>query len=216
MGSVGAGSSGMEFIPLVISIGGKLEKSHVHIANKLNLVVHISHVPTAPLPKPALGSLLDSATAYSTSPLDPDSQVRITPGAPLPLVITPRWYLTSTPPRGTTGRLDGHRQTVAWAKPIGQKDGGHITVHTVIYCVLSCVATAVACCVYFRGWEFPKRLRRYDFDRRGGGGGVWGGGNLEGNAGTGGRVGYGYGGGIGLGLYGGAVGGGAGGWGKKD
>jgi len=84
-----------------------------------------------------------------------------------------------------------------------------------MYCLLSCLATAIVCTGYFRAWEFPQRLKRYGYERRGGGAGVEG---MNGG-GNGGRVGYGYGVGVGVGGFGGyGVGGGGGGvgFGKKD
>ncbi|KAF8464021.1 hypothetical protein BDZ91DRAFT_697919 [Kalaharituber pfeilii] len=190
-------SGGEEWIPLVISLAGKIELSHVHISNHLNLIVHIASDETS-----SNGMTIDSASAYSISPLSRAYQTKVIPGSPLPLHFFVRWYPSPTLPRGTAGK-----GPTAFFLPDREK-GEHITIHTILYCLLSCIATAAVCAVYFRGWEFPKRLRRYDFDRRGGGGGMFGGIGGEGSgAANGGRVGYGYG---GYGF------GGVGTYGKKD
>ncbi|KAF8441867.1 hypothetical protein BGX38DRAFT_1250950 [Terfezia claveryi] len=212
-------SDGEEWIPLVISLTGKIERSHIHISNHINLIVHISPDEldtTSSASNP--GMVIDSAAAYSVSPLSPSAQTKIIPGDPLPLLFTLRWYPTPLLPRGTVGSLTpppkGGAQTPTWAPGTGAYEGGHVTIHTVVYCLLSCLATAILCTGYFRAWEFPKRLRRYGYERQGLGPGVEG---MNGG-GVGGRVGYGYGVGVGLGLglggYGG--GGGGGGLGKKD
>ncbi|KAF8416988.1 hypothetical protein EV426DRAFT_707049 [Tirmania nivea] len=219
--SSSSSSSGEEWIPLVISLSGKIELSHIHISNHINLIVHIApdELDTTSTGSSTSnpGMIVDSATAYSTSPLSPSAQTKIIPGDPLPLLFTLRWYPTPLLPRGTVGSLTpppkGKVQTPTWAPGTGAYEGGHVTVHTVVYCLLSCLTTAIVCTGYFRAWEFPRRLRRYGYERWAGGTG------FEGMNG-GGKVGYGYGVGLGIGGLGGyglAGGGGGGvGLGKKD
>ena len=93
--------------------------------------------------------------------------MRIVIGDALPLRLSVRWYPTTNLPSGWTGV------------------GGHLFLSTVVYCLLSMGVTAAACLAYFRGVEFPRKLRRYGADRIGGDGfvgrGLGGYGYLAGN-----------------------------------
>ena len=136
-------TSADEYIPLIVSLSGTLQLSHLHVSPHLNLVLH-----TSP-------SLL-AATAYSV-PLPPstsqiDSSTRIFIGDPLPLTFSVRWYNSATlPPSTTSAGL-----------------GGHVHFSTVVYCILSCGVGVAASLAYFRGVELPRRIRRYGKERVGG------------------------------------------------
>ncbi|KAI5783881.1 hypothetical protein DFH27DRAFT_487785 [Peziza echinospora] len=212
--SLASVEGGQEWTPLVISIAGKFEISHLHIANHVNMLFHVSSSTGNPEFREGDEDLsIDSATAYSTSPLHAAQTTKVIIGDPLPLYFTPRWYATSHPPRGTY--LQGRNAKLVHPRTF--RKGEHVTVHTIMYCVLSCIATAAVCAVYFRGWEFPKRLRRWEGERRGGGGGA-GAGGMGGSGGSSAGNGFssyggygGYGGyGVGIGGNGGPV------YGKKD
>ncbi|KAI9800811.1 MAG: hypothetical protein M1825_003594 [Sarcosagium campestre] len=171
-----------DYIPLIFALSGTFQLSHIHIASTLNILLHAAPRLTNP-------GVIDSAIAYSTSPLSRTTRVKI--GSSLPLRLAVRWYPSTSLPSGWAGV------------------GGHLYASTLVYCLLCIGATAAACLAYFRGVEFPKRMRRYGFDRLGGGGG--GQGLIGGDGGVGGgRLGgYGY---IGSGVngFGGANGGGGG------
>lgn len=78
-------------VQIVFSVSGKLEFSHLHIANRMNVIFHLSE-PGA----------IDSAAAYSTSPLTQATRIII--GDPLLLRFTVRWYSTT----GLPHMSDGH------------------------------------------------------------------------------------------------------------
>ncbi|KAI9678259.1 MAG: hypothetical protein M1817_006204 [Caeruleum heppii] len=161
-------STSDDYIPIIFALAGNLQKSHVHIANNLNILLHAAPRATHP-------GVIDSATAYSISPLNRNTRIVI--GDALPLRLSIRWYPTTNLPSGWTGV------------------GGHLFVSTFVYCALCVGATAACCLVYFRAVEFPQKLRRYGADRMGGDGGAGGP--------RGGLGGYGYGVGNGYGFAGG-------------
>ncbi|RPB26021.1 hypothetical protein L211DRAFT_866938 [Terfezia boudieri ATCC MYA-4762] len=107
-------SGGEEWIPLVISLSGKFERSHLHISNHINLIVHISPDEldtTNSASNP--GMVIDSAAAYSVSPLSPSAQTKIIPGDPLPLLFTLRCRLAPPLPKRRGADTD-----------MGTRDGG--------------------------------------------------------------------------------------------
>ncbi|KAI9795049.1 MAG: hypothetical protein M1816_000071 [Peltula sp. TS41687] len=154
-------SSSAEYIPLIFALSGTLQLSHLHISNNLNVLLHAAPRSTSP-------GVIDSATAYSTSPNARSTRVKI--GDALPLRLSVRWYPTTTLPSGWAGV------------------GGHLFLSTLVYCALCVCATAAACLAYFRGVEFPRKLRRYGAERIGGDGGAGAGGGMAGR----GLGGYGY------------------------
>ncbi|PWW74345.1 hypothetical protein C7212DRAFT_359055 [Tuber magnatum] len=164
------GMSEEEYIPLVFALAGKLEASHMHLATNMNVLFHLTS-PTS--------GVIDSGTAYSTSPMSSDL-TRIIIGDSLPLRLKIHWFHTLSPLSA-------------------RSNGEHATMRLFGYCLLSAFAGGCGAYAFLVGWEFPKRLRRYAFDRRGGGGGAGGAGGIIGNFGNGtgaggggGRVGYGY------------------------
>ncbi|KAL7269028.1 hypothetical protein RUND412_008325 [Rhizina undulata] len=208
----GTETGGEEFVPLTFAIAGKLEKSHLHVAPNLNLLLHL-----APRTSPESPLSIDSGVSYSTSPLQASSLARIVIGDPLPLRFRVRWYPTPELPAASS------------------RTGSHFTRHTFVYCLLSAFCGGILVYVFTIGWQFPRRLRErvgLAGKGRGGGpgiiagnvvgrGGGYGGyGYVSGGGGDGNGFGYGYvsgGGGEGNGYgYGGYGGYGGGGGKRKD
>lgn len=131
---------------LVINLAGKLEKSHLHISTVLNVIFHTSEQYSGSEEAPGV---IDSATAYSISPLT--SSTRIIIGDALPLRFFIRWYAGISLPASDDAEND-------WGK--NRSNGGHITTHLLVYCLMTAGCTIVACTAYFLGWEFPRRLKR--------------------------------------------------------
>ncbi|KAI9835792.1 MAG: hypothetical protein M1837_003663, partial [Sclerophora amabilis] len=130
-----------DFVPIVFALSGIFQQSHLHVAQTLNILLHAAPRSTHP-------GIIDSGIAYSTSPTT--SNTRIVIGDALPLRLSIRWYPTTNLPSGWTGV------------------GGHLYLSTIMYCMLCVVGTAAVCLAYFRGVEFPRRMRRYGADRVGG------------------------------------------------
>jgi len=164
------GSQSSLYTPLVVSLAGTLQRSHLHVGNSLNLLVHAA-------PKSVSPGTIDAAAAYSISPHTRNARVTI--GASLTLQFSVRWYPSTTLPPGWSGY------------------GGHLYKSTFLYCILSAGASAAICIAYFRGVELPRRLRRYARDKMGGTQGRFGGGYglpvSSANGGNGWSGGYGYG-----------------------
>ncbi|KAF2403430.1 hypothetical protein EJ06DRAFT_579474 [Trichodelitschia bisporula] len=142
-----AGSS-TTYTPLTLALAGTLQLSHLHVAQSLNLAVHIApRSSSAPAP-----GAITAAAGYSIAPTANNTRVVI--GDELPLTFHVRWYTSPTLPVGGAGT----RSTGGWA--------------TLAYCVFSAAASAAVCVVYFRGVELPRRLRWHGRERMGGGGGL--------------------------------------------
>ncbi|KAK4172869.1 hypothetical protein QBC36DRAFT_221775 [Triangularia setosa] len=143
---VGERQPEQEYIPLVFALAGTLQLSHMHISTHMNVLLHSTpkqHV------HPHDSGVLDSATAYSTSPLthmEGGDTVRLVIGDPLPFKFSIRWFPTPALPK-TEGRVE-------W-----QGMGGHIYASTVFYSLLSFGAGVVVAGAYFFGVILPKRLR---------------------------------------------------------
>ncbi|KAK4184249.1 hypothetical protein QBC35DRAFT_61185 [Podospora australis] len=143
---VGEKPGEQEYIPLVFALAGTLQLSHMHISTHMNVLLHSTpkeHI------HPKDSGVLDSATAYSTSPLthmEGGDTKRLVIGDPLPLKFSVRWFPTSALPK-----TEGH---VEW-----QGMGGHIYASTVFYAILSFLAGMIVSGVYFFGSVLPKRLR---------------------------------------------------------
>jgi len=129
------------YVPLIIAITGTLQLSHLHISNNLNVLLHAAPRVTDP-------GAIDSATAYSVS--HNTRNVRVVIGDALPLRLSVRWYPTTALPSGWRGV------------------GGHLFLSTLFYCLLSAGAAFALSVAYFRGVEFPKRLRAHGRERVGG------------------------------------------------
>lgn len=132
------------YTPLTISLTGMLQLSHLHLAHRINVLLHAAPRRVAP-------GTIDAATAYSVSPADPAraALTKVVIGQSLPLQLAVRWYPdTQLPP--------------SWSGV-----GGHFYLSTLFYCLLSAGASAAVCVSYFRGVELPRRLRNYGRDRLG-------------------------------------------------
>jgi hypothetical protein len=135
-----------EYIPLVFAMAGTLQLSHMHISTHLNVLIHSTpkhHV------QPRDSGVLDSATAYSTSPLthmEGSATRRLVIGDPLPLSFSVRWFPTPALPK-VAGKVE-------WSGM-----GGHIYASTVFYSLVSFCAGIVVSGVYFFGSVLPKRLK---------------------------------------------------------
>ncbi|KAL0471316.1 hypothetical protein QR685DRAFT_595763 [Neurospora intermedia] len=135
-----------EYVPLVFALAGTLQLSHMHISTHMNVLLHST--PKHHLHKKDSG-VLDSATAYSTSPLthmEGSSTRRLVIGDPLPLQFSVRWFPTPELPR-----VEGK---VEW-----QGMGGHIYASTVFYALLSFGAGVCVSSVWFFGSVLPQRLK---------------------------------------------------------
>lgn len=135
-----------EYIPLVFALAGKLQLSHMHISTHMNVLLHST--PKHHIHKHDSG-VLDSATAYSTSPLahgEGSSTTRLVIGDPLPLSFSIRWFPTPALPK-TEGKVE-------WSGM-----GGHIYASTIFYSLVSFCAGVIVTAAYFFGSVLPKRLR---------------------------------------------------------
>lgn len=143
---VGEKQPEQEYIPLVFALAGTLQLSHMHISTHLNVLLHSTpkhHI------QPHDSGVLDSATAYSTSPLthmEGSATRRLVIGDPLPLSFSVRWFPTPALPK-VAGKVE-------WSGM-----GGHIYASTVFYSLVSFCAGAVVSAVYFFGSVLPRRLR---------------------------------------------------------
>lgn len=146
------GSESTSYTPLVIALSGTLQLSHLHVANKLNVLLHTEPklskkgAVSADGLGASIGDII-SAAAYSTYPTTEQAKIFI--GDSLTLQLFPRWY---------TGI----------ALPITSSSGHHNFWSTLSYCALSALMSAAVCVVYFRGVDLPRRLRFHGRDRIGG------------------------------------------------
>lgn len=145
----GARPEPVEHVPLVFALSGTLQLSHMHVSTHLNVLLH--SVPKHHI-HPHDSGVIDSAVAYSTSPLQSAGgvfaarTVRLAIGDPLPLSFSVRWFPTPALPK-TEGRVE-------WAGM-----GGHIYASTVFYSLVSFMAGMLMAGAYFFGVVLPKRLR---------------------------------------------------------
>ncbi|PHH73021.1 hypothetical protein CDD83_4825 [Cordyceps sp. RAO-2017] len=130
------------FVPLVFALAGTLQLSHLHVSAHLNVLLHSTPKHHA---RPHDSGVLDSAIAYSTSPLGAGAH-RLIVGAPLPLALSVRWFPTPALPK-----TEGH---VEW-----QGLGGHVYASTVFYSLASFVAGLLLAAMYLLGVVLPRRLR---------------------------------------------------------
>jgi len=145
------GSQSTSYTPLIFALSGTLQLSHLHVANKLNMAIHVEPKPSkgrgfsAGGTGPRTGDVI-SAAAYSTYPTT--EQTKIVIGDSLTFQLYPRWYSGIALPSSTSGH--------------------HNFWSTLSYCALSALVSAAVCVVYFRGVDLPRRLRFHGRDRIGG------------------------------------------------
>ena len=156
------GSESTSFIPLVVALSGTLQLSHVHVAHRLNFVLHTApmarYLPKQDQDPPKIGSLDDassiqlgtitSAAAYSVSAVMQNTRLVI--GDTLTLHVHPRWY---------TGSLLPASSVSPFAAPVSSLLYNRNLWSTLTYCIISATASATICFVYFRGVDLPRRLR---------------------------------------------------------
>jgi hypothetical protein len=83
-GETGHGSLGAEsdrHVRLVVALGGTLQRSHLHVANVLNFILHTSESEKG---------VIDAAAAYSVSPATKNQRIVI--GDKLTLQLNVGWY----------------------------------------------------------------------------------------------------------------------------
>lgn len=135
-----------EYIPLVFAVAGTLQLSHMHVSTHMNVLLHST--PKHHM-RPHDSGVLDSAVAYSTSPLshmDGSDTKRLIIGDPLPLTLSVRWFPTPALPK-TEGKVE-------W-----QGLGGHVYASTVFYSLASFIAGMLMAGLYTLGVVLPRRLR---------------------------------------------------------
>ena len=135
-----------EYVPLVFALAGTLQLSHMHISTHMNVLLHST--PKAHVHRRDSG-VLDSATAYSTSPLthmEGGATRRLVIGDPLPLSLSVRWFPTPALPK-TEGKVE-------WSGM-----GGHIYASTLFYIFAAFCAGVITSSAYFFGSVMPRRLR---------------------------------------------------------
>ena len=149
---VGEAPPRQEHIPLVFAVAGTLQLSHMHVSTHMNVLLH--SVPKHHL-RPHDSGVLDSAVAYSTSPLSRMDGAaaaaaahshRLIIGDPLPLSFSVRWFPTPALPK-TEGKVE-------W-----QGLGGHLYASTVFYSIVSFGAGVCLAAMYTMGVVLPRRLR---------------------------------------------------------
>ena len=151
--SAAAAAADDDYTPLHFALAGAFQRSHLHIHPQLNVLLHTTAPPPSKLPRAmrrrafADGGRVLAATAYALPPTVAPPRVII--GDPLPLRLTVRWYDSPTLPRSTSTRRQ--RQGL----------GGHVHLSTVVYCLLSFGAGLAVGVAYFRGWDLPRRMKRY-------------------------------------------------------
>ncbi|MDB5271625.1 MAG: hypothetical protein JWP58_4665, partial [Hymenobacter sp.] len=79
-----------EFVPLIFALTGQLQLSHLHVNTRMNVLLH--SVPKHHRQKRDSG-VIDSGTAYSTSPLSASGHTkRVVIGDELTLQFHVRWF----------------------------------------------------------------------------------------------------------------------------
>lgn len=136
---VGEAPARQQHVPLVVAVAGTLQLSHMHVSTHLNVLLHgvaRHHVRARD------SGALDSAVAYSTSPLAPAHSRRLIIGDALPLTFSVRWLPTPALPHagGLAGRHDCARGAV-------------------FYSAASFAAGAGLAALYTMGVVLPRRLR---------------------------------------------------------
>jgi hypothetical protein len=85
-------SEGGRFAPLMIALAGALQRSHLHVGNRLNVVLHTAKKGSKG------GGNIESAGAYSVAPAS--NNARIVIGDDLTFAMDVRWYEGLELPKG--------------------------------------------------------------------------------------------------------------------
>ena len=139
------------YIHLQFALTGTLQLSHLHINPSLNVLLHTAVTET---PRSDSNYEILAATAYSLP--SPASSHRLVIGDPLPLQLSVRWYNSRLLPPSTS-KVSGL--------------GRHVYLVNIVYCLLSFATGGAVGLAYWRGWELPRRLKRYNREMAGGEGG---------------------------------------------
>jgi hypothetical protein len=100
-GSVSDPSEGGRYVPLVLALAGTLQRSHLHVGNQMNIVLHTSLVSSAPVSrgrgaarsttrKGGSDGKIEAAAAYSVASAERNTRIVI--GDTLTFVLDVRWY----------------------------------------------------------------------------------------------------------------------------
>ncbi|KAJ8103020.1 hypothetical protein POJ06DRAFT_61024 [Lipomyces tetrasporus] len=124
------------FAPVVFSVQGKLEQSHLDIATKFNIVFTYVDALINGRPSKNAGANITSAVAY---PIDPTSTKRTIIGDELTLQFNVRWFPAARAPK--------------------QADKSVSSFVILCYCVASAVVAFGVAAFYFLVIVFPQRAR---------------------------------------------------------
>ena len=150
---IGQPTPPIQHVPLVFALAGTLQKSHLHVSTRLNVLLH-----TTPLGRHGRGGyhdsgVLSSAIAYSASPLGDaasgsgrnDGGTKLVIGDPLPLQLSVRWLPGPGLPR-TEGRVE-------WLGMGSDVCAGHGRKWALVGFIVGVIASAV----YFTRVFIPQR-----------------------------------------------------------
>jgi len=127
-----------DYVPLIIGLAGQLQRSHLHVANNLNVIVHTGAAPAPKNKKPSLRQVgaVDSATGYSVSPLTRNTRIVI--GDELTFEFAVKWFEGQAVVAGSSSNGGGVFMPMLFGAIVG----------------------FVVCYVLVRGMELPKSLER--------------------------------------------------------
>lgn len=127
-----------------MNLAGTLELSHLHIAGRLNLIIHSTKAEF-------WGFIITTATSYSVAPLA--DATRLVIGDQLPLQLEIRWYDGIHLP-SSDFMVHGDDVSLQIRKNVPQGSG------TLFWCFCTGVSVALTMCAFFYGWDLPKRLQK--------------------------------------------------------
>jgi hypothetical protein len=154
---LGLGTESGGFVPLTVALAGTLQRSHLHVANWLNVVVHTAAAAEeskkatkvkAKAGKKALAGAIDSASAYSISPATRNTRVII--GDSLTFVFSVRWYDSTELPLVQSAQKSS--------------GGGGFTF---VACLFSAAVSAGLVYLWLRGVDVPRGMRVGGVERLG-------------------------------------------------
>ncbi|KAK9239811.1 hypothetical protein V1525DRAFT_396827 [Lipomyces kononenkoae] len=124
------------FAPVVFSVQGKLEQSHLDIATKFNIIFTYADGLINGKPSKKSGANVTSAVAY---PIHPSSTTRLIIGDELTMQFNVRWFPITRTPK--------------------QEDKNVASFAILCYCVASGVVAFAVAAFYFLVIVFPQRAR---------------------------------------------------------
>jgi len=136
------GDDALTHVPLVFALSGTLQKSHLHVANQMNVVLHTS---AGPIEKNAKGNgAIDSAVAYSVSPETVNQRIVI--GDELTFRMHVNWYTGTKLPNA------------AASNPSSGRGMGMLLFGVMI--------GALLCYVLLRGLQMPSAVKGFGGGRK--------------------------------------------------